>query len=201
MQKFSNMVRAVKQKWGPAALKQTMWNDEYQSGKWRHCEKTPDAHVYRFIERYCRNGSVLDLGCGAGNTGNEIDMNRYADYTGIDISSVAIKKAEDWSIHCGRSCKNKYIQSSIESYVPEKKHDVIVFRECIYYLPYSRIEPTLDRYRGYLSDNGGVFIVDASEFASKLARPILSLLEANYTVVEKFEPQNLDYYAYVLVFR
>ena len=39
---------------------------EYASGRWSHFDDTTGAWVYQFIHRYCRRGSILDLGCGAG---------------------------------------------------------------------------------------------------------------------------------------
>lgn len=199
MKKLSNIWRAVKQKWAPSGIKQDLWDREYESGRWKHCEVTPDAYIYRFVEQYCRNGSILDLGCGSGNTGNEIEINKYQDYTGVDISAVALRKAENRSQECGRAAKNSYIECDIESYAPNKKHDVILFRESIYYIPYSKITSTLDNYRRHLSEDSGVFIVNASASGSKSFLKILSLLETNYVIVEKYEPPDLD--AYVLVFR
>lgn len=199
MKKLSNILRAVKQKWAPLRVKRDLWDKEYASGRWKHCELTPDAYVYRFVERYCAHGSILDLGCGSGNTGNEIDFDKYQDYTGVDISSVALSKAENRGQEGGRAAKNKYIEGNIESYIPINQHDVILFRESIYYIPFIKIKTTLDRYRRYLSDDRGVFIVNASKSGSKRFMSILALLEANYEIVEKYKPPGLD--AYVLVFR
>ncbi len=133
--KIKNVLRGMRQRWGDEEVKRKLWDLEYGEGRWDHCERTPGAAVYAVVEECCAQGSVLDLGCGAGNTGNELDENRYADYTGVDISEVAIAKAAARSRQAGRGNKNRYIQSDIISYLPRKKHDVILLRESIYYIP------------------------------------------------------------------
>jgi 2-polyprenyl-3-methyl-5-hydroxy-6-metoxy-1,4-benzoquinol methylase len=195
---ISNAVRGLKQKWGSSRLKRDMWDKEYESGRWKHCEVTPRAYVYTFVEKYCRGGSILDLGCGSGNTGNEIDVAKFDEYTGIDISTVAVQKALARSEECGRAAKNRYFQGDVESYDPRRKFDVILFRESIYYISYARIRPTLDRYHGNLSDNDGVFIVNLSRSTTNKCEKILSLLEASYSILEKSAP---DHDTYILVFR
>jgi len=195
---IANTLRGLKQKWGSASVKRDMWNKEYEAGKWKHCEVTPRAHVYELVERYCRRGAILDLGCGSGNTGNEIDLTKYRDYVGVDISTVAVRRAIERSEECGRSSKNTYVQGDIESYSPDRKYDVILFRESIYYLALGTTQAALDRYRRYLADDNGVFIVNMSRLGSKHFGEIARLLEANYLCVEKSTP---DHDTYVLVFR
>ena len=75
--KVHNFVRGRVQKWGSARLKQKLWDGEFASGKWDEIENTSDDPIYGFIEKYCRKGSFLDLGCGSGNTGCELPMGAY----------------------------------------------------------------------------------------------------------------------------
>ena len=91
--KFQNVIRALLQEWGSARVKKNLWNREFSQGRWDYIDSTPEDCVYYYIEKYCRGGSILDLGCGSGNTGNELSCDRYGIYTGIDISDVAIQKA------------------------------------------------------------------------------------------------------------
>src|SRR5688572_27420770 len=87
--KIKNSIRGLTQRWGTANMKRRLWDTEYSSGKWDHCENTRDSVVYKFLEKYSRHGSVLDMGCGSGNTGTELNLDCYSDYTGVDVSEVA----------------------------------------------------------------------------------------------------------------
>ena len=168
-QKIGNAVRALKQKWGTSRMKNHLWDQEYASGRWDHCEHSPGARVYQYIEKYAKGGRILDLGCGSGNTANELNASAYEHYTGIDISAVAVAKAAERSGREGRAGKNDFATGDIATWMPESKYDVILFRESIYYIPISRIERVLDHYSGYLTDRG-VIIVNVGGSATRKAR-------------------------------
>ena len=187
--KIGNVVRGIKQRWGSRTTKQTLWDREYSEGRWGHCEHTPDAFIYQYVYRHCRNRSVLDLGCGSGNTGNELAVDKYRDYTGVDISEVAVEKAAARSGAIGRSSKNQYVQGDVLTYVPTKHYEVILFRESIYYVPPERIKSTLQRYSKYLADEG-VFIVHVSGTKPRNARRILAIIEREFRLLEKDSPNN-----------
>ena len=188
IQKTRNVVRGIRQRWGSPETKQRMWDWEYAGGRWDYCDHTPDAYIYEYVYRFCRNGNVLDLGCGSGNTGNEMDTARYGRYTGIDVSHVAVKKAAARSAATGRTEKNQYVQGDILEVVPEGTYDVILFRESIYYVPLPKIKGVLDRYAGYLAAQG-VIIVDVSGTKPERARKILEIIEAGFRVMEKESPK------------
>jgi SAM-dependent methyltransferase len=177
-------LRPIRQRWEPSFLKRRRTDKEYASGRWNHCEDTLGAWVYQFIHRYSRQGSILDLGCGSGNTGNELDGPSYHDYTGVDVSGVAVRKATERSAQNDRVGKNQYIASDILSYVPRKKHDLILFRESFHMVPRVRMKETLDRYAKFLT-NDGVFIVYLTRDSTDEVREIIGWIEANYRVTEK----------------
>jgi SAM-dependent methyltransferase len=200
-------LRAAKQTWGPPKIKRKVWDEEYASGKWDHCDHTPGAWVYGFIQKYCRNGSILDLGCGAGNTGNELDVTSYRQYIGVDVSEVAVQKAGKRSAREGRAAKNRFVQGDILSYIPEEKHNVILLRESVYHIPRTKVKPTLDRYSRYFTDDG-VFVVYLSRDGTKKVKEIVRWIEMNYHVIEKHwrehpAPDAAAYHgdAFVLIFR
>ena len=60
--KIKNVLRGVKQRWGNSSAKRALWDQEYAGGRWDHCDHTPGASVYPFVEKYAANGSILDLG-------------------------------------------------------------------------------------------------------------------------------------------
>jgi SAM-dependent methyltransferase len=196
--KFHNVSRRLKQLWGSARTKSCLWDAEYAGGRWNHCDSTLDATVYSHVTRYCSNGHILDLGCGAGNTGNELDLGTYTSYVGVDISPVAVQRATKRSADSGRATKNAYCTGDIVSFVPARAYDVILFREAIYYVPFVRLSAVLRRYRGYVRPKG-VFIVHVSANGTRRGPAIRKLIEREFEVIETYAPAAAD--EFVLVFR
>ncbi len=134
---------------------------------------------YPHVEKYAKNGSILDLGCGPGAVGNELNASAYASYTGVDISDTAIEKAKLKN----RRSQNHYLQGDILSYVPEQQHDVIIFGDSIYYFRPQRVADILNRYSNYLKP-AGVFIV-RSWLTHHTSRTIIHKIEQQFDVIEK----------------
>lgn len=194
--KLRNFCRGVAQSWGNSLIKRMMWNKEFSEGRWDCIAETPGDCVYEYIEKYSQNGSILDLGCGSGNTGNELDYSKYQSYTGVDISDIALQKAIDRSERTGRSIKNRYVHSDITSYTPRQTYEVILFRESINYVPGPRIRGMLLRYRRYL-DKDGVFIVRIYDRHRHSA--ILETIKESFQVIDEFTHE--DGKTIVIVFR
>ena len=194
--RIQDVVRARRQLHGAATTKQAVWDREYMAGRWEAWHDTPGDAVYAYIAKYCQRGSILDLGCGAGNTGTELPLDAYRAYTGVDVSRVAVERARARSERSGRAARNGYVQSDIVTYVPERRHDVIVFRESLYYIPLGRIGGTLERYAGWLTASG-VFVVTL--FSRRIHARIVDLIERVGTVMEEDRPPHSD--RLVIVFR
>ena len=192
-----NILRGVLQAYGTSNVKRHLWNREFSRGRWDCLDRTPGDCVYPYLEKYAANGSMLDLGCGSGSSGNELDQTKYRLYTGVDVSDVAIAKARRRTEENGRTAQNCYLQSDIFSYVPTQQYHVILFRDSIYYIPARRIKAMLDQYAKYLND-GGVFIVRMSNGSDKY-KPIMDTIESNFEIVEKHLAVQPP--AVVLVFR
>jgi SAM-dependent methyltransferase len=193
--RLRNILRSLVHTYGTGGAKRYLWNVEFARGRWQCLDATPDDCVYPHIETHARNGSILDLGCGSGSTANELDETRYRDYTGVDISDIALEKARRRTEENGRTNTYRYAQSDIFSYVPGQRYDVILFRDSIYYVPWGKIQAMLDRYSTYLKDDG-VFIVRMFGGTSKY-KPIAEIIESGYQVVDRHESEG----AIVLVFR
>jgi 2-polyprenyl-3-methyl-5-hydroxy-6-metoxy-1,4-benzoquinol methylase len=174
-------VRVVK-KWGGATAKARLWDSEFASGQWMRLDHTMEDPIYGYLEHYAAGGDILDLGCGSGNTGNELDGSKYTNYTGTDISAVAVRKAQMRSRQNGRGGRNEYICACIESFVPSKKYDVILFRESIFYIPRVRIRSVLDGYINYLTPDGA-FIVRMCD--REKYKTIVKLIDEHYRVVDR----------------
>lgn len=198
LRKLRNVSRALKQKWGTGRVKRSMWDKEYAGGQWDHCDHTPGALIYEYVYRHCRNGAVLDLGCGSGNTGNELDVDRYGTYTGMDISEVAVQKAAARSEANGRAGKNQYVAGDLRTFSPAGRYDVILFRESIYYLPVAEIVPALHRYGRHLKEQG-VFVVLTSGTKPSRSQKILTLIEEHFQILEKESPKGTG--DFIAVFR
>jgi SAM-dependent methyltransferase len=180
------LMRSVLKSFGPSRIKMRLWDEEFSSGKWDFIDDTRGDCVYPFIERYARNGSILDLGCGPGNTANELSTDAYGSYTGVDISEEALTKARRRSEECGRAARNLFALGDFLTYLPAQQFDVILFRESMYHVPVGKIKPMLDRYSGFLKD-GGVFIVRMNASGGKLGRPkaMVDVMTNAFDVIEK----------------
>lgn len=192
-----NKVRGFLMARGTTGIKRSLWNAEFASGKWDNLAHTQEDCLYPYLERYLNGGSVLDLGCGLGNTGAELAAETYSHYTGVDISDVAVEFAKKKTQEHGRIEKNEYFRADILSYQPTKRFDVILFRESIYYVSGPPLKGLLARYAQFLKQ-GGVFMVRLWTGTGKYSG-IVDFLEANYSMVEKYAPQPSG--PVILVFR
>lgn len=175
---------------GPSAIRRRVWNKEYSENKWHFAYNTADDCVYAHLEKFARNGRILDLGCGSGNTSTELKDSAYQEYVGVDISEVALEMARKRSQDCGRQNKNSYACSDFFSYEPSGKFDVILFRESMYHVPLNKIKPLLDKLAPSLKE-GGVFIVrlfvGSGDSTQEKQRPstMMKIMETDFDVVEK----------------
>ena len=151
-------VRGFLLSYGPTSVKKLFWDKEFSSTKWNFIDNTVDDCVYPYVEKYAHGGDILDLGCGPGNTANELAEGCYCSYVGIDISEAALAKAVRRTEQNRRDQKNSFAQSDFLSYVPAQNFDVILFRESLYHVPFGQVNPLLDKFSKNLK-NGGVFVV------------------------------------------
>jgi SAM-dependent methyltransferase len=144
--------------YGPMKIKKAVWNKEFSGDKWNFIDDTATDCVYQHLERHARGGDILDLGCGPGNTANEVAENAYRTYTGVDISESALAKGVKRTNESGRAGKNSFVCSDFLNYMPTREFDVILFRESMYHIPYGQVLGLLDKYSKHLKSSG-VFIV------------------------------------------
>ena len=144
--------------YGPSSIKKRIWDREYSGAKWDFINYTASDCVYPYLEKYAHNGNILDLGCGPGNTANELAANVYQTYIGVDISEAALAKAVERSAESGRTGKNSFVNSDFLSFTPTQDFDIILFRESLYHVPYGQVLPILQKFSSHLKSTG-VFIV------------------------------------------
>jgi SAM-dependent methyltransferase len=197
VEKARNILRSLLQTYGPRSVKSSLWNIEFLQNRWDCLNDTSNDFLYPYLDKYANNGSILDLGCGTGNTGSELSANVYRDYTGVDISDVAIDKAIKRALENGRTDRNRYLKSDIFSYEPTQLFDIILFRDSIYYIPRPKIKSMLLRFSKCLKE-GGVLIVRIWDGGHKY-KPILDIIENNFEVVEKYQSDQQP--TVIIVFR
>jgi SAM-dependent methyltransferase len=181
-----SFMRGLLKSYGPSSVKKRLWDEEFSVGKWNFIDETLGDCVYPYLETYGRKGSILDLGCGPGNTANELSADAYETYLGVDISEAALRKARRRSQENGRAAKNDFAQGDFVTYVPDRQFDVILFRESMYHVPLGKVKAVLDRFAKYVRP-GGVFIVRMNTTGGKLGRPkaMADIMEAAFDVLEK----------------
>ena len=182
-QRVRNGIRGLLQAYGTGSIKRYLWNGEFARGRWNCPDRPAGDFAYPYVEEYANNGSILDLGCGAGRTAAELNDTTFRQYLGVDVSDVALETARTIAARIGRSAKVRFTQSDIVTYVPTERHDVILFMESLYYIPWARIPTLLDRYSDYLKP-AGVFIVRMWTGTDKYL-PIVSIIEDHFLVVDK----------------
>jgi SAM-dependent methyltransferase len=188
--------------YGPESAKQRVWDREFYSGKWSFIDNTAGDCVYSYLEEYTKNGNILDLGCGPGNTATELAANAYRTYVGVDISAAALAKAAGRTEACGRTGKNRFVRADFLGYEPTEKFNVVLFRESLYHVPVGQVKPILARYSRHLTSDG-VFVVrmymtERGKPKSRLAK-MMQRIEKDYEIVER--RQYCDSGATVVVFR
>jgi len=151
-------VRGFIMSYGPTGIKKQLWDKEFSSTKWDFIDNTAGDCVYPYLEKYAQSGNILDLGCGPGNTANELSADAYRSYVGVDISEAALAKAVKRTAENGRSEKNSFVCSDFLGYRPTKEFDIILFRESMYHIPYGQVSEILEKYSKSLKKSG-VFVV------------------------------------------
>src|SRR5271166_4722817 len=144
--------------YGPSSIKKRIWDKEFSGTKWDFIDNTVGDCVYPYLEKYAHNGNILDLGCGPGNTANELSADIYQTYIGVDISEAALAKAVRRTEENGRASKNSFVNSDFLDYDPTLEFDIILFRESLYHVPYGQVLPILKKFSKNLKSKG-VFIV------------------------------------------
>lgn len=190
----ARFLRGALLSYGPRNVKRLVWNKEFAGTKWNFIDHTAGDCVYPVLAKYASNGSILDLGCGPGNTANELNEAYYANYLGVDISEAALAKAVRRTKESGRTDKNRFTTGDFLTYTPEGKFDVILFRESMYHVPIGKIRLMLNRYARHLRE-GGVFIVRmhlTSENGEPVRRPtkMVRVIDATFNIIERVHVKN-----------
>ncbi len=150
---------------------------QYAAADWDYLRSSGEAPRFGVVSAYCRllasNGSVLEVGCGEGFLLEHLDRSRYRHFTGIDISSVAIDRARGLE-----DDRTTFVCSDAESYVPDRRHELIVFTEVLEYFddPLALVQ----RYEPFLTENGCFIVSMFSGIRTARSRRIWRGLASEY---------------------
>ena len=169
-----------------------VWEKEYGSGAWDWLSSTSEFAHYSMVAAYVQMrkspASLLDLGCGEGVFLRYLDENLLSEYTGVDIAQSALDR-----IHPKRT-SDRYICSSLEAYRPDRKWDVILFNEVLYFM-YSPVA-LLTKFENCLNPEGYIVISmhqKTNPFCdnNRCLRKVLKHLgQAKYEVIDNVEIDN-----------
>ena len=131
------------------------WDREYAAGEWSKLGNLDEMPRYAMIAGYARAigsaASVLDVGCGEGYLARWLFEAGTRRYTGIDVSRVAIDKAQT-----SAPSEARFEVADAVTFDPGERFDMIVLNEVLYYM--DRPEEVLDRYAGFLTPDGYLVI-------------------------------------------
>ena len=149
----------------------------YASGEWDKLRGVAEIGRYAVITGYCAHlgaRSVLDVGCGEGLLAESLARSGIGDYVGVDFSPVAIAKAEEKGISGAR-----FVVGDADTYRPERRFDVIVFNEVLYYLQHP--QRTVARLAEWLEPEGRIVVSvfrNQTDWVWKAIEPIGACVDA-----------------------
>lgn len=154
------------------------WNYQYSTGRWAKLSGDAEAARLDATARQLRRqggcGAVLEIGCGEALLQRRIERAAYDRWVGIDISAVAIARAQAFATDGVR-----YEVGDMETFHPDGLFDVIVFTESIYYSADSA--RLLRRYARFLRP-GGRFVI--SMFRTKRSGAIKARIATAAVVLD-----------------
>jgi len=142
-------------------LNAAVWNVQYRLGMWHYIDSEDGTQVLMLVERYFRNPSILDLGCGT-SINLPLTAGKYRHYHGVDISTNAVERARALA----RSDASFEV-ADILTYDTGERYDAILLREVIYYISAQKVAGFLRLVSGLLAWQGKIFIQiwDTGSFA------------------------------------
>jgi 2-polyprenyl-3-methyl-5-hydroxy-6-metoxy-1,4-benzoquinol methylase len=155
------------------------WDEIFKLGEWDYLKGPKERPRYLIISAYAnnfkkKNPVILDVCCGEGIL---IKMLKFSKYLGTDISQIAINKAKKINK------KNITLRCiDARTYRTDKKFDIIIFNEFLYYLKEKEYQILLKKYCTYLKE-GGIFII--STFSKEPStKAIWKYLKKNFTLID-----------------
>ena len=160
---------------------------ELYNQKWNYLKSLSELGHYSIINGYIsffKFKNILDVGCGEGVLFSKINPELYDKYVGIDVSKTAIKNFQKI-----KNKKTELITLDLIKYNSNKKFDLIIFCESLYYTK----EPlkVLNNYSKFLSGNGKIII---SAHKQEGLNFDWEIIRANFKLLDSSSLKNNDLY-------
>jgi len=139
----------------PHRVSTQTWDRQYRAGHWDFLGRLDNLGGLLTVFGYCQYLSpdaILDVGCGEGLLANKLKVLPYRQFVGVDISSAAIAKAQ----RLLGDARTSFVVGDAHEFVPEMAFDVIIFNQCLYYMP----DPVgmIRRYAKFLKPSGRIIV-------------------------------------------
>lgn len=171
---------SVVQPYEPMGQGKELLDAQYAGAEWDYLRGIGEAPRFGVVSAYCRllgsDGSLLEVGCGEGFLLEHLDRSRYAQFTGVDISSVAIERVRKLEDE-----RTTFVCSDAETYVPDRTFDLIILNEVLEYFddPLALVQ----RYEPFLAEEGHIIVSMFAGIHTARTRRIWKRLDSVYDVV------------------
>ena len=156
----------------------------YATGRWEKlkipAERARFNTTGRLLVKHGPPGQVLEIGCGEALLQRQLEPAAYLGWVGIDISEVAIHRAQEFTTD-----RVRYHVADMERFDPGTRFDCIIFTESIYYSADSR--RLLARYVRFLKPGGRIIV---SIFRTKRSQRIWTGLHAVAAPIDRLATSN-----------
>ena len=137
-------------------FKQAAWDKQFKEGKW--CDEPHSHYTVRLAIQLCDGGKLVEFGCGEGILPRMLPSGAFSQYVGIDISKVAIERAESKARKAGvQHCL--FAQGDMAGWEGTDSVSLILLEECLYYLTPSEMEQFLTRCCESLTPQGHLLVI------------------------------------------
>jgi 2-polyprenyl-3-methyl-5-hydroxy-6-metoxy-1,4-benzoquinol methylase len=174
--RFQSMIKGYE----PMAQGKKLLDAQYAAAEWAYLRSIGEIPRFGVVSAYCSllasEGSLLEIGCGEGILVEHLDRNRFARFTGVDISSVAIDRARALA-----DDRTTFLCADAESLVPDDYYDLIIFNEVLEYFD----DPlaVVRRYERFVKPNGHFVVSMFDPVQTVRTRRIWKLLGGRYATV------------------
>jgi 2-polyprenyl-3-methyl-5-hydroxy-6-metoxy-1,4-benzoquinol methylase len=137
-------------------FEESSWDMQFNAGIWSRGPQSP--HTIDLVQKYAKGGKIVEFGCGEGNLLRSLAEDCYTEFTGYDISKVAIKRAKKFS-NKGSARSINFEQCNMAKWGGANSLSLIILEECLYYLPPIEVEHFLTKCVESLSKDGVILVI------------------------------------------